>query len=179
MRQVVRLGKGDADAIKLLLPVASGVRDSWVSIGAETWFDRSARANLLPRVLGSAAVRAARFYADVTSPNLVSFNLDLESDVLDLTFDEPVAAASLDVRGLTLMQYRTAAKGSTFTLTHTSTHCKTTSCNGLTQRIYLSAADRLTINSDAGLAYDAVLDVRARDERSRRGHCGQRADRYR
>ena len=153
-RQTVSLGKADADAVKLLLGVASNVRDSWVSIDAETWLDRSSRQNPAEQVLSTAAVRAVKYAADVTRPNLISFALDLERDTIDLTFDEPVAAGTLDVTGLTLSQYRTT-EGSTFTLTNSSSVCKTEACNGLTHRVYLSAADRGAINSDAHLAYDA------------------------
>merc|ERR1719238_613647 len=38
---------------------------------------------------------------------------------------------------------------------NSSSVCKTEACNGLTHRVYLSAADRGAINSDAHLAYDA------------------------
>ena len=152
LHQIVRIGLSDSYAIKLLLRVASRQQNSYLSMTANTWFDRSSAQNPMIKIETTDAYQADTYVADVTSPKLKAFDLDMDDGILDLNFDEPVSAETLDVTSLRLQQYTIGASGSTFTLTNTS---YSTSPNSLTLRVYLSQADRDAINFDEYLAYDA------------------------
>ena len=58
------------------------------------------------RILSSSVFKVSKYTNDTTSPNLVSFDLDLNSDTLSLTFDETINSSSLLVNGITLRQYK-------------------------------------------------------------------------
>ena len=63
------------------------------------------------------ALQAENFTEDMTSPNLVSFDLDLDADILRLTFDETVLVSSANASYISLVDSSTvSAIDSTVTL---------------------------------------------------------------
>ena len=110
----VTLTMVDLDAIKTDLDLAVSVESTYVSL-MEGIVTDAADVTLL-----SAAVvqQAALFTEDMTSPELVSFDLDMNTGMLILTFSEPVSGQAFNVSGITLQSSQTMPT-STFILVDT------------------------------------------------------------
>ena len=57
----------------------------------------------------TAALKITRFTQDSSSPRLLSFDVDLVTEIMQLTFSETVNASSLDITQLTFQNTRTAS----------------------------------------------------------------------
>jgi len=91
----VHFGVEDLNEIKRLSELATSTSNTFLTFSEAAISDMNDNA-VVARVDGDA-IQASAFVEDTTSPNLVSFDLDLTSEVLTLTFDETVRASSLDV----------------------------------------------------------------------------------
>ena len=109
-----RARDGDFNALKLAEGLADDISSVYVLL--ETLADGTSYAigdmvaapntNRVVGIEDGAAQQAVNFTSDKSPPSLSHFELDLDTGVLSLTFDEPVQAASLVVTGLTLFSSR-------------------------------------------------------------------------
>lgn len=95
----------DLNVIKSLPGLATGSADTYLRLTYGAIQDMSTN-----KILSTDAFKVSQYINDTTRPNFVSFDLDLDSDTLTLTFDETINSSSLLVNGLTLRgssgQYR-------------------------------------------------------------------------
>ncbi|XP_065887295.1 uncharacterized protein [Dysidea avara] len=75
--------------------------------------------NFLIEINSTDALGAAQVIGDKTEPELVSFDLDMNSTILWLTFDETILVESLNVRGITLIS-SDLLQASNYTLTNST-----------------------------------------------------------
>ena len=112
----VTLDIDDLNEIKKIRPLATLVDNTYVTILAGGIVDMNN--NPVVVVNYTDALPADGFVQDQTDPSLVSFNIDLDSGTLELTFDETVEADSLDVMQITLQDATMATSiNNTYTLT--------------------------------------------------------------
>ena len=96
----------DLNNIKRLSMLATGVEDTFLMIESTAIDDMNA--NNVTEIVSSDAQQAANFTEDSTSPTLVSFDLDLDTHILWLTFDETVNVSSLEAVNIALVNADTA-----------------------------------------------------------------------
>ena len=96
------MSKADLDEIKRLFLLATAVSDTFVAITAEAVED--VFGNPVVEIESNSALQASDVFADETSPILVSYQLNLTSELLVITFSETVNASSLDVTRLLLIE---------------------------------------------------------------------------
>ena len=96
----VHLGFIDLNAIKYKSLLASQINESYLALTNMTILDLND--NSVVAIPSSNAYRAAYFIPDETSPTLVRYDLNLDLDLLSLTFDEFVESSSLMVQYLTI-----------------------------------------------------------------------------
>ena len=89
----------DLNVIKSLPGLATGTEDTYLRLTYGAIRDMSTN-----EILSTDAFKVSQYINDTTRPNLVSFDLDLDSDTLTLTFDETINSSSLLVNRLTLRQ---------------------------------------------------------------------------
>ena len=89
----ISLSTLDSHAIKLFTSIATLPTNTYISITADLVQDAS-MLNVNPLNQTDARI-VTDFIGDTTEPNLLSFNLNLTTEILCLTFDEPVNAESL------------------------------------------------------------------------------------
>ena len=99
---IVQLGVRDVNNIKRNLNIA--VDDSSTLLYLETSAIRDMNANQLDF---SQALQVQTFFADTRSPFLVSFELDLNTNVLILTFNETIRIQTLKITSVTIQDSST------------------------------------------------------------------------
>jgi len=160
----IDLDKKDLDAIKLLPSLANSKNGTFLVFADELVTDMATVANKIVAAPASGALQAKKYAADVTEPELLSFNLNMSSEVLSMTFSEPILAksiTSLSVSG----GYRGITLASACNVPTDMAQCSGTnpciqlsmdgtllSTNGLVVTFQLSTGDGELIKSKAGLA---------------------------
>ena len=107
------LSISDLNEIKRILDLANSLNTTHMSFTEDMVVDMSSGVteverqsnNVIPRELFEA-LQASDYQIDKTSPKLVSFSLNLTSEVLALTFDETVNASSLHIHTITILSSR-------------------------------------------------------------------------
>ena len=94
------LSEADLLAIQRHRGLCSDINNCWISLAEGFATDMAENVALV--VPANLAVDAAEFVDDVSSPSLVSFQLDLNNNTLTLTFDEIVSASSLDASAISI-----------------------------------------------------------------------------
>ena len=102
----------DLNELKRLRLLASSRNTTYISFTSDLIPDTSG--NMVVSVSTSAAVQVTDYTKDTTRPNLVSFDLDLDSDILTLTFDETVDGATLNVTQITFQEFDVLLEGDQF-----------------------------------------------------------------
>ena len=97
---VVNLTFFDLNEIKKIRGLATGVLNTFVSVTKYTVLDMNG--NSLISISDQHALQASNFTNDTTSPVLLSFNLDMNVGVLELTFSETVDSLTFTVNQFTL-----------------------------------------------------------------------------
>jgi hypothetical protein len=97
---VITMGTADLNPIKVNSALATDRASTYIYFAAELADDVSSVA--INAILDSAPANADEYTDDSVSPQLSSFSLDMSADVttLELNFDEPVNASTLDIAGL-------------------------------------------------------------------------------
>ena len=151
----VHLGFIDLNAIKYKSLLASQKNESYLALTNLTILDLND--NNVVAIPSSDARRATYFLPDETSPTLVRYDLNLDLDLLSLTFDEFVESSSLMVQYLTIQSatlsnptYHTAPRA----LTPGINQSHTINDNGHVIVIRLGPADRNEIKRRRLLAVD-------------------------
>ena len=105
----------DLNRIKQLTDLATSMVDTYISITSLTIEDTVG--NDISPIPQTSALQVTSYTRDMTSPELLGFTLDLDSDVLILTFDETVSGRSLDETRVILQEYQFNTPGdSSFSL---------------------------------------------------------------
>ncbi|EGD74197.1 hypothetical protein PTSG_06209 [Salpingoeca rosetta] len=151
--QAVAISVEDANAIKLLTSLATRVGDTHVNLTSGTVTDVVGNPSV---AVGAPAMLAASFFGDITPPELVSFNLNMTSEVLSLTFNEPVNTSSADGSLITLAGEQTAviSVSGDGALGITLSGAVVLTPSGLVLEFGLSQPDVNTINWNTRLAMD-------------------------
>ena len=105
--------QGDADRIKASTQLASSLNNTFLSFTANTVQDISG-SSVTP-IAPQTALPPIFFISDTTSPELLSFSLDLDFGSLQLSFSEAVFLGSFDPTSITLQSNSTLS--SFYTLT--------------------------------------------------------------
>ena len=118
--QRISVAKGDLDELKRLFLLATDTNDTFLSVAPGGVSD--VFRNPLVEINQTRALQAYDVIPDTTLPRLVSYNLNLTSELLELTFSETVNATSLQVQSFSLWEESpTTAQSSSFALTGNST----------------------------------------------------------
>ena len=97
------IGILDLNEIKRLRELATSEESTYISFTNTLIPDTNG--NLVVSITPLVALQVTKYTKDATRPNLVSFDLDLNADVLMLTFDETVDGATLDETQITFQQF--------------------------------------------------------------------------
>ena len=141
----VQLLREDSNAIKFDTGLGTSQQNSFLSLSSSTVVDMNT--NDVVAIGANSALEVADYVRDETSPQIESFELDLDDGVLSLFFDETVDASTFNVSGLTLVN-RVSQYSASYTLT-TSTH---TTENSHVIVVSLSKADLDSITALTTLA---------------------------
>ena len=97
----VRISVPDLDNIKRILDLATSMNDTYITLQTSAIEDMNG--NSVTEIQTSDALQADDFTPDVTPPQLLDFELDLDSDILTLLFSETVFLSSLNTSFVTLV----------------------------------------------------------------------------
>ena len=97
---MVNLTDSDLDQIKDIDEIANDVTDTYLDIQFASIYDNAD--NPLEEITPDNALQATAVISDVTSPMIVSFDLDMNFGYIVLTFTEAVKPDAIDFTGLTL-----------------------------------------------------------------------------
>ena len=136
----------DFQAIKLITQLGSLITNSFISIENGTLQDVSN--NLVSAVPSSSALPLESFIADTTSPELTSFDLDLDSGVIHATFNDIVDSETLMATRLSVVGSMNPTENDTYTLTGGYTN----SSNGFNIDIQIIPYDLNAIKSNTLIA---------------------------
>jgi hypothetical protein len=114
---VVNLTTSDLNRIKQLVPLATSLHTTYLSISSQAIADMALVPNQVVAILPTAALPAAAFTADSVRPVLLGFSVDMSSEQMVLTFDETVNASSLQPTAITLLNAAGNSSTRSFTLT--------------------------------------------------------------
>ena len=98
---VIMLSNEDLNEIKRIPDLATNLNDTYLSVGNTAVIDMNG--NRMPPISAAEALSALLITIDFTSPELVSFSLNIGSGALTLTFSETVEAASFNFSGISLV----------------------------------------------------------------------------
>ena len=139
------LAPDDLNLLKIVPGVATSASNTYLFIDSSAIVDNSN--NTVKEINQSSPLQAAMFFEDVTSPEIVSIDFDLNSGNLTLTFTESVSVSSLNVSALTLTNGMPG--DANYTLTDNST---SSSSNGTIIVVQLSQTDLNAIKRIDNLA---------------------------
>ena len=91
----------DLNNIKRISKLATDINDTYLTIESRAIDDMNN--NSVTEIVSSDALQAEDLTEDTTSPTLLSFDLDLNSHILWLTFDETVNISSLEAVNIVLV----------------------------------------------------------------------------
>jgi hypothetical protein len=111
----VHLSVGNLNAIKSISDLATSSENAFLLVSASAILDLYGN----PSVQTTTAVEVTVFVRDSTSPEVLLFDLDMDAGLMNLTFDEPVLANSLNPTSIILQSTRSAgiSASRTYTLT--------------------------------------------------------------
>ena len=96
---MIKIGEKDGTAIKSQLQLAKSTENTYISFAAGIAMDIEGR--FLIAVPNTNALRVSEYTPDTTSPRLLSYNLDLDTGDIIMTFNEPMLLSSFTPNGLT------------------------------------------------------------------------------
>ena len=108
----------DFDQLAYARQLANAKTDTFVSITEDLVIDTSPSFNKVVAVSSSNATKCSSFTADTTSPTLQTFDMDMDSGMLTLTFSEAVwVDSTFDVTSITLQDLGTSSFTDSYQLT--------------------------------------------------------------
>ncbi len=102
----------DINEIKRLTLLATSINNTYISIGMTTIDDT--KGNPVVAISRSNALPITNYTSDTTNPTFISFDLDLDRNILTLTFDETVSGSSLRETEIILQQFQASFPGDEF-----------------------------------------------------------------
>ena len=138
----VQLSIDNLNEVKRLSSLATAVRNTFLSITMSAIQDTNY--NNIVAISPLRALQVSTFVTDMTSPQLVSFNLDLSNSSLTVFFDETVNASSLISLELTFFGTNNLTLGPEYTLTEGMTN----SSDGTVLVVRLSRNDLNALKED-------------------------------
>ena len=102
----------DLNELKRLRQLATSQDTTYISFTSDLIPDTSG--NPVVSLSPNAALQVTNYSRDISRPNLISFDLDLNSDILTLTFDETVDGGTLDVTQITFQEFDVLLEGDQF-----------------------------------------------------------------
>ena len=148
----ITLGENDKDSIKSFRQLASDASSTFVAAGASLTKDISTSNNTFVAIPEASALQVTSYTVDTVSPNLISYNLDMDAGLLTFTFDEIVDPLSLDPTQIRLQYAKfTGTNEQQFTLT-SSTLTGSSSTGTRSLGITLSADDLNNVKLKMGMA---------------------------
>jgi len=99
---IFELSDGDFNNLKRDSMHTVDVATSWLITDTTSMADMMNPPNMIKSIADEFATQVTNFTADFSQPRLVSYELDLDTGNLTLTFSEPVDTTTLDVTGIAL-----------------------------------------------------------------------------
>ena len=100
-RFAIQLTPSNLNAIKQDTSLATNAANTYITVATGAILDMAS--NPVVPILNGVALKTSGFSGDTTGPTLQSFALDLNANLLQLTFSETVNASAFNVAGLTLV----------------------------------------------------------------------------
>ena len=142
----IKLSSGDINAIKSEPLLASSNDSTFISISTRTIMDMASLE--VEPIFDDEAKQVEVFISDSTPPEIRSYNLDMNTGELDITFSEYINVSSLDLTGISMIGGRSSTADS-----HTFQETATTlSFEGTEISLELSVDDVNEIKKLRGLA---------------------------
>ena len=149
---------------------ATSVQDTYIRFNSTLIKDMAFLANAVEEIQNGFALQAQSFIVDVIGPRVEMFSLNLHTDVLSLTFNEPVLINTFNVTGITLQSSDSVGDPISIVLMDPLTDILTTETISQTVEVRLMRSDisTLKLNSSIGTGTDntfltiensTVLDV--------------------
>eukprot|EP00035_Acanthoeca_spectabilis_P010255 m.181613 g.181613 ORF g.181613 m.181613 type:complete len:4114 (+) comp14966_c0_seq9:327-12668(+) len=107
LQLTLNLSSADLDAINVQENLGTSTLNTFLTATASTLTDVAANA-LFPLAVGSNALSATTIFNDTISPNLLTFDLNMTSGLLTLSFDEIVDVATYSGNDVSLLLARNA-----------------------------------------------------------------------
>ena len=142
----VLLTSDDLNNLKLHPNFATSISNTYLSFTATMIRDMAG--NMVVAVPASSAERAEDFFEDTISPMLLRFDLDLQDQLLELTFDETVDTSSFRILRVALQDQQSSPSQ----MVRLTSGSSTTSPDGTEVVINLSVNDFNTITATFPLA---------------------------
>ena len=146
---IVTLNDAELNELKRITDLATGVSNTWISVrngGINDVFNLD-----LVQIEANNSLQASNHTPDTTNPSLDAFDIDLDSGILTLVFDETVDASTLNLTQVTLQDTESGGSNNTYTLTDSYWDMS----DSTTITVYLSFTDLNSIKRIRGLAsYD-------------------------
>ena len=145
----------DINSVKFDEVLATSAANTFLSFTSNLITDMSG--NL---VVPASGVQVSDFIPDITPPQLVSFDLDLNEELLILNFDEIIHRGSFNASGVTLLSSDDPSTAQSVTLSYVDNY----NVNVTEVTVYLGFADLVAIKANADLAnnaQDTFLALRA------------------
>ena len=142
----ITLNAADLNNIKANTGLATGASNSYLRFAATTEADMAG--NAIAAVANGSAIQVTTYTADTTAPTFSSWELNMQTGVITLNFNETIDASATDTTQFILQDAATATSGKSYTLTGGTV--STTDSTQLT--ITLSATDLNGIKAIEGMA---------------------------
>ena len=137
----------DLNEVKRLTQVATSSQDTFISVTSEMIPDTKNNMNV--PVSSRNGLQVTNYTADVTSPQLERFDLDLNANILTLTFDETVSGSTLNETEIILQEFQGIMAGDQYYQLIGSLH---DTIESTVIRVFLSFEDRNEIKRLRNLA---------------------------
>ena len=148
----VLMSPADVDEIKKLQNLCVSAETCRIGLADTTVEDTAATPNKVVPIIEAGAVAVSGFSADATAPTLTSITVDLQSDFIEFSFDEPIVAESV---ALTQISFQSAADVSTALGAWKLNATNFAGTNDVTIRADLAFVDMVAIKSDLNLCISA------------------------
>ena len=111
----LELAQSDANAIKNVASLAAASSSTYLSLGSSTV--AGADGNSIVAISSGAAGPVSSYTADSTSPTLLTFTINMNTNNMMMNFDEPVDVGAFNANSTTIQGPQSEATGSSVSLT--------------------------------------------------------------
>ena len=146
----IELARANLFPIQQDLNFGTAIANTFISVTAGSAVDKAAASNTLAAIPSTMALQASEVIADMTSPMLEAFTLDLGSGTVSLTFNEVIDTSSFNPEQFVFQNAAFSAADST-TFANTSTIVRS-SMNTVDVELSREDFDRIRVNPNLGTA---------------------------